>query len=248
MRKFSVRFLRKWGREMEQLINDILEPISAILRDNMVVAPFLALLAGLITAFSPCSLSTVPLVIAYVGGTADKDRKKAFKISLVFAGGMAVTLTVLGVLSAVFGRIFQSAGSWWYFFLGALMIVMAFQVWELINIIPSTYAISKNKKRGYVGAFISGILGGLFSSPCSTPVLAVLLAIIAGGNSIAYGILLMLLYSLGHSVFVVIAGTSAGFVSRVATSEKYGRLSTALRIASGILVLLLGFYFFYLGF
>jgi cytochrome c biogenesis protein CcdA len=132
--------------------------------------------------------------------------------------------------------------------LGLLMVLMALQTWEIFNFIPSTYAINKNIKRGFIGAFLAGILGGLFSSPCSTPVLIVLLAFVAEKGSILWGILLLLLYSIGHSTLVMIAGTSIGFVEKLSVSEKYGLISKVLKIIMGIIILLIAFYMFYLGF
>lgn len=119
---------------------------------------------------------------------------------------------------------------------------------EIFNFIPSTYLLSKNKRRGYIGALICGILGGIFSSPCSTPVLIALLAIVAGSGNIVWGILLLLVYSLGHSVLVIIAGTSFGFVHKLSQSDKYGKAGKMMKISMGILILLIGLYMFYLGF
>ena len=128
------------------------------------------------------------------------------------------------------------------------MILMALQTWGIFEIIPSSYLIAKNKRRGYVGAFIAGILGGIFSSPCSTPVLIALLAIVAGKGSILWGILLLLLYSIGHGILAIVAGTSIGLVQKLSSSEKYGKASAVLKIVMGSLILLIGFYMFYLGF
>jgi cytochrome c biogenesis protein CcdA len=74
-----------------------------------------------------------------------------------------------------------------------------------------------------MGAFFAGILGGLFSSPCATPVLIALLAIVAQKGSLLWGALLLLLYSAGHSTLVLIAGTSIGFVKKLSANEKYVR-------------------------
>ncbi|BCZ44395.1 hypothetical protein psyc5s11_04620 [Clostridium gelidum] len=57
-----------------------------------------------------------------------------------------------------------------------------------------------------------------------------------------------MLYSIGHSVVVIIAGTSIGFVSKITSSNKYGNLSFRLKILMGFIMLLLSFYMFYLGF
>jgi cytochrome c biogenesis protein CcdA len=183
-----------------------------------------------------------------VGGTGQRDTKKAFWLSVTFAAGAAVTFTALGVIASIAGRLMGTSASWWYIILGVLMLLMALQTWGIFETIPSSYLIAKNTKKGFVGAFIAGILGGIFSSPCSTPVLIALLAIVAGKGSILWGILLLLLYSIGHGILAIVAGTSIGFVQKLSSSEKYGKASTVLKIAMGTLILLIGFYMFYLGF
>ena len=230
------------------MIDGWLQSLSMMIDGSAWIAPLVALLAGVLTAFTPCSLSTVPLVIGYVGGSVQDDTKKAFRYSLVFAGGMAITFTVLGVVASLMGRLIGAAASWWYIVLGVLMVLMALQTWEVYNFIPSTFLQSKNTKKGYAGALATGILGGVFSSPCATPVLILLLALVAGQGSLAWGILLLLLYSIGHSILVIIAGTSIGFVKKLTANPKYEKASKALRIIMGILILLIAFYMFYLGF
>ncbi|MEG2056196.1 MAG: cytochrome c biogenesis protein CcdA [Clostridia bacterium] len=230
------------------MVNAWLEQLSALIQSSAWLAPLLALLAGVLTSFTPCSLSSIPLVIGFVGGTGQRDTKRAFRLSLTFAAGAAVTFTTLGVIASLAGRLMGTSASWWYIILGVLMVLMALQTWGVFEIIPSSYLLGKNTKRGYVGAFFAGILGGVFSSPCSTPVLIALLAIVAGKGSILWGILLLLLYSVGHGILSVVTGTSVGFVQKLSASKKYGKASTILKIVMGALILLIGFYMFYLGF
>ncbi|MDD2440923.1 MAG: cytochrome c biogenesis protein CcdA [Eubacteriales bacterium] len=230
------------------MINDLLEQLSTAIANNLWLAPLLALLGGLLTAFTPCSLSSVPLVIGAVGGYAANDTRKAFSISLVFCAGMAVTFTALGLAASLLGRLMQGAGSWWYLILGVLMILMALQTWEVITIIPQSALASKNTRRGYLGAGLAGLLGGLFASPCATPVLVALLALVAREGKLLMGFVLLLLYSLGHSVLLLIAGTSVGFVKQLSRSPRYGKASQALKIAMGSVILILGFFLLYQGF
>ncbi len=212
------------------------------------LAPFFALAAGIVASFLPCSLSTVPLIIGYVGGTGERDTKRSFLLSLTFAAGSAATFTTLGVAASFAGRMIGSGSSWWYLVLGVLMVLMAMQVWGIFTVIPSSYLVSMNKKRGFLGAFLAGVLGGVFSSPCSTPILVVLLAVVAGKGSALWGTLLLFLYSVGHGTLAVIAGTSVGFVQKLARSGTYGKLSKIFTIVMGALILMIGFYMFYLGF
>jgi len=229
-------------------MTELLESLSQLMKENMWLAPLLAVAAGILTSFTPCSLSSIPLVIGYVGGVGEKNPGKAFRLSLTFAAGTALTFTVLGAIAALAGRLIGTSASWWYIFLGVLMVLMALQIWGVFNLVPSSYLLSKSKKTGYIGALLAGILGGIFSSPCSTPVLIALLAIVAGSGNLLWGILLLLLYAIGHGVLAVIAGTSIGFVSKLSASPKYGAAAKWINIVLGIAVLLIGFYMFYLGF
>lgn len=230
------------------MIDEWLSQIAEVIGNNMWLAPLLALLAGVLTSITPCSLSSVPLIIGYVGGVGERNTKKAFAYSAVFSFGTAVTFVTLGIVATSAGKLMGTSSPVWYIILGVLMVLMALQTWEVFSFIPSINLISKSKKRGFIGAFLAGILGGIFSSPCSTPVLIALLAIVAGEGNLIWGILLMLLYSIGHSALVMVAGTSIGFVQKINNSEKYKKAAVILKIVMGAAILLIGFYMFWLAF
>ena len=167
-------------------------------------------------------MASVPLIVGYVGGIGERSTKRAFAYSAVFAVGTAITFISLGIIATSAGRLIGNSSPIWYLVLG--------------------------KKRGFVGAFLAGILGGIFSSPCSTPVLIALLAIVAGNGNLLWGILLMLLYSIGHSALVMVAGTSVGFVQRISGNTRYNKAETVLKVIMGTAILLIGFYMFWLAF
>lgn len=224
-----------------------LEALSQQIQGNLWIAPLFAFLAGVLTSFTPCALSSIPLIIGYVGGTGEKTTKKAFRLSLTFVIGSAITFTILGIIATTLGRLIGTNSSWWYIFLGTLMMLMALQTFGLYEFIPSSYLVSKSTKKGYVGALIAGVFSGIFSSPCSTPVLIALLTIVAQKGNMLWGILLLLLYSVGHGLLAIVCGTSIGFTQKIAKNSKYGVISNVLKIALGIAMTLIGLYMFYLG-
>ncbi len=229
-------------------MNEILDTMSEIIKNNFWIAPIVAFLAGILTSFTPCSLTNIPLIIGYVGGIGTNNTKKALKLSVVFSLGMSITFTILGAIASLIGKIMQKGGSLWYIILGIIMVLMALQTFEIVTIVKPTNLQTKNTKKGYLGALLSGILGGIFSSPCSTPVLIALLAIIAKAGNVIWGIILLLLYSLGNSILVIIAGTSIGTVQKISQNKQYGKISNILKYIMGTIILLIGFYMFYLGF
>lgn len=226
----------------------LLEKLAETIAENIWVAPFIAIFAGMLASLMPCSLPTVPLIIAYVGGSARKNWKKAFVFSVVFAAGSAVSFVCLALIAVTAGRLLGFYSRWWLVFLAVLMFVMALQVWEIVNLIPSFNILSKNKYTGFAGAFTTGILAGIFSSPCSTPVLITLLTVIAADGNTARGVILMLCYALGHGFLSIIAATSVSFVQKLSDSRQYNIIFGILKYITGTAILLTGIYMLYLAF
>ena len=228
-------------------IDNWLESLSGILGENLYIGVIIALVAGVLTSFTPCSLSSVPLIIGYVGGYTD-NKKKALYYSVMFCVGMAITFTIIGVFAALIGRLFFSAMRYWYAILGALMAVMALQSFGVINILPSSCGGIKSRKKGTLGAIMLGALGAVFSSPCSTPVLIAILALVSTGQSIYVGALMLFLYSVGHSVLIIISGTSVGLVTELNKSEKFEKTGKIIKCIMGTVLLILSLYLFYSAF
>lgn len=224
-----------------------LEQLSAMIGQSGWLAPLLAFAAGLLTSISPCSLSMLPLVIGYVGG-GEVSGRKAFGLSATFALGTAITLTALGTAAALAGKLLSGAGTWWYLVAGALMILMALQIWEVYTFVPSSALLGKSKARGYGGALLAGLLSGLFASSCATPVLMALLTVVISQDSLLWGVLLLFCYAVGNGLLIVVLGTSLGAVQALKHSSKYAAFSRVSRTVMGAIVLLLGVWFFYLAF
>jgi len=228
-------------------LSAFLDYSASLIQNNAGFAPLMAFLAGVATSFTPCSVSGIPLLIGYIGGTNTKDERRALKLSVIFAFGGALTYTALGFAISLTGSL-VSFSSYWYIALGVLMIMMFLQMMDIYVFIPSANFISRDIKKGYIGALIAGCLSGLFSSPCSTPVLVVILSIAAKSGDVFYGGFLLLAYSAGHSILLVISGTSVSFANRLLQNRAYTKVNQMVKYAISAVILLIAFYMFYLGF
>ena len=103
-------------------MNSFLLNFNDIISSSVWIALIMSFVAGIVSSFSPCVLSSVPLIVGYMEGNKVKDKKVAFKYSLVFSLGIIVTFTLIGVLSAVLGRFFSGAGRLWYIVLALSLI------------------------------------------------------------------------------------------------------------------------------
>ncbi|WP_291570044.1 cytochrome c biogenesis CcdA family protein [Clostridium sp. UBA4548] len=221
--------------------------LTALISGNIFIALIASFVAGIVSSFSPCLLSTVPLVIGYVEANGKKNKNLALKYSLVFSLGLIFTFVALGVASAVLGKFFAGGGKLWYLALGVIMMFVGLKTIGVLGSKESNSCKVPRTSKGVVGAFFLGILGGVLSSPCATPILAAILAFVASSGNIVLGILMLLLYSVGHCILIVIAGTSVGFIETLQSSPRYFKVGNILKICFGILVIFIGLYLLYLG-
>lgn len=228
-------------------MDSLVHNFSAFLSNNIWLALVTSFLAGIVSSFSPCVLSTIPLIVGFVGGYAKKDKKLAYRYSLIFCFGIIVTFILLGIASALLGRLFTGAGKWWYIILGVIMLVVGLQLIGVIEFGNNSCKVP-NRRKGIAGAFFLGILGGILSSPCSTPILAAILAFVASKGNILLGIIMLFLYSVGHCVLIFMAGTSIGIVEEITNSNKTKFIGKLLKIVLAIIIFIAGFYLLYLGF
>lgn len=195
--------------------------------------------AGLVTSLTPCMLSMLPLTIGYMGGYQGGNRATALWNSLSFSLGLATTLAGMGILAAGLGRIYGQLGLGLPIAVSLIAIVMGLNLLEVIPLrFPSLGATDWIKSELPTGlrSYLIGLTFGLIASPCSTPVLATLLAWVANTQQIGLGAALLLAYTLGYVVPIVIAGT---FTSSIKKMLELRRWSGWINPASG--VLLIGF-------
>ena len=186
----------------------------------------------------------IPLAMAMVAGT-EKTRgfKKNFVFTLFFMLGLSITFTALGLISALMGRMFGDVGSFWKYVVAAICLVMGLQLLGLFKLGLRVPQFSGVRKEGNLGAFLLGLLFGVVSTPCAVPILAVILAFVAQKGDIAYGGLLLFIYALGHSLLVLIAGTSMSAAKTVIESRGWSKANGVLQKIAGAVIILVGAYF-----
>lgn len=207
------------------------------------LAPLAVFLGGMLTASNPCVLAMVPLMIGYVSGEEGKGWRQGLLLSLMFVIGLSLVFAAMGILAALGGRLLGDIGSYWRYVVGAVAIVMGLHLAEIIQVpIPGLSGFTPTRK-GMVGALVLGGMFGIVSAPCAVPILALVLTWIATkGISIINGAFLLILYALGHSVLILLAGASMGWAKRLIEEGRFRSASQRLRIAGGMLVVLVGVY------
>ena len=224
-----------------------MEAITQYVQGNPLVAIAAVFIGGLLSASSPCVLAIMPLVIGYIGGHSAGDRKKALNYSLLFALGLSITFTVLGAIAGIFGRLMGDVGHVWYWIVAALAVAMGLSLMGVFEINLPFASKMQTKKRGALGAFLMGLFFGVVSSPCATPVLVIILTFVASQGQVAYGILLLFVYAIGHCALIILAGVVTGFVESFMKAKGVQNFSLWAKRVSGGLITLAGLYILYLN-
>jgi len=208
------------------------------------LAPFAVFIGGMLTASNPCVLVMVPLMIGYVSGEEGFEGwSRGLLLSAFFVAGLAMVFAVMGLLAALGGRFFGDVGAYWPYIVGVVAILMGLHMAEIIRIPIPAWSGFTPKRKGITGAFMLGGMFGIVSAPCAVPILALVLTWIAArGLGVLSGALLLIVYALGHSVLILLAGTSAGWAKKLIEEGRFRGAANRLRWAGGILVCLVGAY------
>ena len=228
------------------MIETWLGNLGNIIQQNFWLGLIIAFAAGILTFFTPCALSSVPMVVAYVGGTGATKRRAMF-YSIFVALGETVIFVILGVVGALIGQTINLGGIWttiFYIIMGILMALMSFELFGLTSLLSKNYTGEiKTSKKGIWGAILVGMTGALFATPCATPVLSAMLAYtsIAGGGWIQ-SILLMVMYSVGFNLLLVVCGTSFGFATAMKESDRFESVANVIKIVLGVIIYIFAIY------
>lgn len=207
----------------------------------------LVFLGGVITSLGPCNVATIPLIVAYVGGSHDLSRWRSFTLSLAFAVGLAITFMALGVVAALIGGLIGAGMRSWYYLVAAVCFVIGLQMLGVLTLsVPMWFGGIRERVSftGMPGALALGLVSGLVASQCATPVLAAILTYVMAEGAIAYGATLLFVYALGRGVPVVLAGTFTGALKQM---QFLGRWTKTLEKASGVVIIAIGFYFLWIA-
>ena len=173
-----------------------------------------AFTAGFLTSLTPCVYPMIPITISVFGGRGGVRRAHAVALATLYVAGIATMFGTLGTTFALLGKAFGTflANPWVVVPLALFFFAMAVSMFGAFDLaLPSglQQRLSRVGGRGFLGAFLMGLVGGLIAAPCTGPPLAGILAYVATTRDGLRGFLLLATYAAGIGVpFWAIAGFS----------------------------------------
>lgn len=211
--------------------------------------PIAAFVAGLVSFLSPCVLPLVPGYVSLISGVGVEELKsqqtgllrKVMLNSVAFIVGFSTVFIALGAISTEVGQVMARYKSVLAQVAGVVIILFGLHLTGIfrINALYSDKRLHNVKGSSTVwGAFLIGFAFAFGWTPCVGPILSVILGFAAAQDSVAKGVLLLAIYSLGLAVPFLL--TSLGIGRFLKFYSRFRSHMHALEVASGGLLIALG--------
>lgn len=209
-----------------------------------------AFLAGLASFLSPCVLPLIPSYITYISGMSFEElragaigraRRLAFTHSLAFIAGFSVVFIALGLTATAMGQTVAVHQQWLTRLGGALIVIFGLFLMGVLKfpwLQTDTRFHVRDKPAGYFGSLVVGAAFAAGWTPCVGPILAAVLVLAAGEQTLRAGALLLITYSLGLGLPFLLA--SLAFSWFLAAYQRVRRYLRWIEVASGALLIVVG--------
>ncbi len=193
---------------------------------------------------SPCHLASIPLIVGFIDKQGRISTRRAFVISSLFAVGILITIAAIGAVTAAAGRMMGDVGKYGNYFVAAIFFVVGL---HLLDVLPMPFGGPGQigmKRKGMLAALVLGLVFGVALGPCTFAYMAPMLAVTfrLASSAMLYGILLLVMYGIGHCSVIVLAGTCTELVQRYMNWNEKSKGALILKRICGGLVLLAGLY------
>ena len=243
------------------LLSDLARSSEALLQQSLAqpgpTTLAVVFLGGLLTSLGPCSLSLLPVTLAYLAGFAEGGSavvpstprplvlQSPWLRSGSFAGGIVLALVLLGLVSGLLGRIYGQIPGLIPTLVAVLAVLMGLNLLGLLRLpLPAGPDPERWRRRvpAPLAPLAAGLAFGLAATPCTTPVLAVLLGWMAQTGRPLAGMVLLTSFGAGQVLPLLLAGTAAASLPALLSLRRLGQwvppISGGILVTTGVLTLL----------
>jgi thiol:disulfide interchange protein DsbD len=224
------------------MLEGLTSRLGTYLQGSLLLAFVAAYIGGVLVSFTPCMYPLIPITVSYIGAQGKGTKTSGFVLSLLYVLGTSIAYTALGSIAGLSGTFFGAVQTspWTNLVMANIFILMGLSMLDVFAI-PLPQAMSGQlftpRRKGRLGAFLLGVASGLIMSPCSVPVLAVLLSYVATRQNTLAGMGLLFVFAFGMGTLLIVLGTFTSLLTSIPRSgpwlERIPRLFGFIFIAIG---------------
>jgi len=157
---------------------------------------------GFLTGLTPCVFPMIPITLAIFGVKAGTPKSRALLLATAYDAGIALMFGALGTVAGLSGKAFGSflSNPWVVVPIALVFAAMGLSMFGAFEVaLPTTLQqrLARVGGKGFGGAFLMGLVGGIIAAPCTGPPLAVLLTYVATTSDARWGFALLATYGAG---------------------------------------------------
>jgi cytochrome c-type biogenesis protein len=201
-------------------IMDLASWVSEAMGGSMALAVPVALLAGVVSFFSPCVVPLLPGYLSYMTGVGAADLAAGHRRGRMLLGtglfvlGLAVVFVATGVVFGTVGQLLIEHRLVISRVLGVVIIVLGLAFAGVISLGNRELRIQRLPAAGLAAAPVLGVVFALGWTPCIGPALAVVINLGLNEGTAVRGGVLGFAYALGLGIPFVIAGLAFTAMNR----------------------------------
>ncbi len=194
---------------------------------------------------SPCHIACIPLIVGFIDGQGNISTGRAFVLSLLFGMGILITIGLIGFITALAGRMMGDIGGYGNYVVAIVFFAVGL---NLLGVLPLPFmeggANPNYKRKGFLAAFILGLIFGVALGPCTFAYMATMLGVVfsMASTQLALAISLLAAFAVGHCAVLVFAGTFTEVVQHYLHWSEKSKGAVILKKVCGVLVILGGVY------
>ena len=211
---------------------------------NLLLSFLLVFLGGLALNLTPCVYPLIPITLGYFGGQSESKTSRLFALALVYVTGMAITYSVIGVITALSGSLFGSLLQNPFVLIGIALVLIAlslsmFGLYEFQ--LPASWMAKFGEARsGYFGALFMGLTMGIVAAPCIGPFVVGLLTFVGAKGDPVFGFLIFFVLALGLGFPYIFLAVFSG---KIKSLPRSGEWMIAVKKIFGIVLIGMAIYF-----
>ena len=246
---------------MESIFENFIGQLDGLLTSVPFI--FCLLLCGLwgicSVLFCPCHLASIPMIISYIRNQENMTLGYAFRLAIVFSTAIFFVICIIGLTTIGLGKVLEESGKVLDIIIGIIFIIVGLHITGIIkyhhhdhcheeehNAHCGALAVKINRK-GYIGAFIYGLLFGILLAPCTfaymAPVMGV--AIKKAATSQIQGFLMFVCYGIGNVAIIIFAEVFSEIIVKYNHWSHDSKAANLIKIICGILIIIAGIHMFF---
>ncbi len=211
---------------------------------SLLLSFILVFLGGLALNLTPCVYPLIPITLGYFGGQSESKTSRLFALASIYVIGMAITYSVIGVVTALSGSLFGALLQNPFVLIGIALVLVAlslsmFGLYEFQ--IPSSWMVKFGEARsGYFGALFMGLTMGIVAAPCIGPFVVGLLTFVGAKGDPMFGFLIFFVLALGLGFPYIFLGVFSG---KIKSLPRSGEWMLAVKKIFGFILIGMAIYF-----